>query len=233
MDKQYLNYAGLKKYDEKIKAFIAANIPEVPEYQQYDDSAIVANIADLQNTDTVLTGRIGELETSDANIITDLNALKTLVGDSSVQNQISAAIAALVNGAPNALDTLKEIADWINTHGEAAANLVSVVAEQGQKIIAVEEKIDAITAISGTYIEALFLTPVTLEAGQTVQEAIDELNEDEKLVLDAGTVAENLSITKDAVIEAENTVFTGTITVDETAAVTIIGATFNGPVVVA
>jgi len=220
MDKQYLDYAGLRTYDEKIKAFIANHTPEAQEIEQYDDSAIRGDITNLQN--------------ADANFLTELNALKLLVGDTAVADQISAAVAALVNGAPNALDTLKEIADWINTHGTAAADLVSVVSEQGQKIIQIEEKVDSINAISGTYIDALFLTPVTLGENQTVQDAINGLQEDEKLVLDAGaTVTENLSIDKDVVIEAEDTIFTGTITIDEAAAVTIIGATFNGPVVIA
>ena len=231
MAKQYLDYTGLRAYDEKIKAFIEAHTPAGSE--AYDDSALVADINDLKNMDTTLNGRINDLETADANILINLNALKTLVGDTSVQTQISTAIAALVNGAPNALDTLKEIADWISTHGEAASNLVGVVAEQGQKIVSLEEQVNAITAISGTYIEALFLEPVTVGENQTVQEAINSLEEGQKLVLDSGIVDENLSITNDTVIEAEDTVFIGTITIDEEAAVTIIGATFQGPVVIA
>ena len=102
-----------------------------------------------------------------------------------------------------------------------------------QKTISVlESKIDAIGAISGTYIDALFLTPVELEDGQTVQDAITALGEGEKLVL-TENVAEDLTINKDAVIEAENVVFSGNVTVDKDAAVTIIGAAFTGEVIVA
>ncbi len=218
MAKEYLDYAGLKQYDAAIKKYIADHAPEGTEVEPYDDSALVADINDLQNMDATLLG--------------DLNALKALVGNSPVADQISAAITSLVNGAPHSLDTLKEIADWINTHGEAAADLVSVVAEQGQTISALDAKIDAIGAISGTYIDALFLTPVELEEGQTVQDAIAALNEGEKLVL-TEPVAENLTIDKDAVIEAEDVVFSGTVTVDKDAAVTIIGASFTGEVIVA
>jgi len=190
MAKEYLDYAGLKQYDEAIK--------------QYDDTALV----------------------------TDLNELKELVGETPVADQIAAAINGLVNGAPNSLDTLKEIAEWINTHGDAASNLVSVVADQGEKLSNLENKVDAITAISGTYIDALFLTPVTVADGGTVQDAIAGLNAGEKLVL-TEDVAEDLTINKDAVIEAEDVTFTGKITVDQNAAVTIIGASFAGEVVVA
>ena len=218
MAKEYLDYAGLKQYDAAIKKYIADHAPEGTEVEPYDDSALVADINDLKNMDATLLG--------------DLNALKALVGNTSVANQITAAIEALVNGAPHSLDTLKEIADWINTHGEAASDLVTVVAEQGEAIAALDAKVDAIKAISGTYIDALFLTPVELEDGQTVQDAIAALNEDEKLVL-TEDVAEDLTIGKDAVIEAEDVVFSGTVTVDKDAAVTIIGASFTGQVVVA
>ena len=213
MAKEYLDYAGLKQYDEAIKTYIANHSVEA-----YDDSALRANITDLQNMDATLVG--------------DLNALKALVGDTAVADQISAAVSAVVNGAPEAFDTLKEVADWVAEHGDTAADLISVVADQGEQIAALDTKIDAIGAISGTYIDALFLTPVELEDGQSVQRAIDALQDGEKLVL-TDTVTEDLTITKDAVIEAEDVVFTGKVTVDKDVAVTIIGASFAGEVVVA
>lgn len=202
MAKEYLDYAGLKQYDEAIKQYIADHAGTTAE--PYDDTALV----------------------------TELNELKELVGETPVADQIAAAINGLVNGAPNSLDTLKEIAEWINTHGDAASNLVSVVADQGEKLSNLENKVDAITAISGTYIDALFLTAVTVADGGTVQDAIAGLNEGEKLVL-TEDVTEDLTIDKDAVIEAEDVTFTGKITVNQNAAVTIIGASFAGEVVVA
>lgn len=224
MTKQYLDYEGLKKYDVLIKSYIADNSGS-GSAELYDDSAILESINGLN-------GDVNDLKFMDSTIVGDLNALKALVGDTSVADQINAAITSLVNGAPNSLDTLKEIADWINTHGEAASDLVGVVAEQGQQIAAIDQKVDAISAISGTYIEALFLTPVTLQEGQTVQDAITALGEGEKLVLNA-PVTEDLTINKDAVIEAEGVVFSGNVTVDKAAAVTVIGANFTGQVIVA
>ncbi len=215
MAKEYLDYAGLKQYDAAIKQYISdhAGVNVEP----YDDSELREDITNLQNMDTTLVG--------------DLNTLKALVGNTAVADQINAAIAAVINGAPEAFDTLKEISDWISTNGEAASDLVSIVADQGEAISAVDAKVDAINAISGTYIDALFLTPVELQDGQTVQEAIEALNEGEKLVL-TENVAENLTIDKDAVIEAEDVVFSGTVSVDQNAAVTIIGASFAGEVIV-
>ncbi len=220
-DKQYLDYAGLKGYDELIKNWVINHLPETTE--GYDDSEIRSLIAEVENKIPAAY--------DDAALQAAMQALDEKVGADSVANQISAAIGALVNNAPSNLDTLKELADWINTHGESAAALVTTVAEQGEAIAAVNTKIDGITSISETYIAALFLEPVVLEDGQTVQAAIDSLEEGQKLVLNED-VTENLAITKDAVIEAEGVDFSGQINVNENATVTVIGATFSGEVVV-
>lgn len=160
-----------------------------------------------------------------------LQELQSLVGNESVSAQIEAAMNALIDGAPNALDTLKEISNWIEEHGEAASALVESVASLGEQVNIVNEKFDNFITISGTLIEALFLEPVEVEPGQTVQSAIDSLQEGQKLVL-TNDVDESLVINSDAVIEAEGVDFSGNITVDKDAAVTIIGATFSGEVVV-
>lgn len=76
---------------------------------------------------------------------------------------------------------------------------------------------------------ALFLEAVELEEGQTIADAIANLGENEKLVL-ANDVDEELFIDKDCVIEAEGVEFTQPITVANDAKVSIIGATFSGPV---
>ena len=200
MAKQYLDYTGLREYDARIKAWIEAHQPEIPE----------VDLSGIEST---------------------LQELQSLVGNESVSAQIESAMNALIDGAPQALDTLKEISNWIEEHGEAASALVESVASLGDKINQVESKIDAINAISGTMIEALFLEPVTLEENQSVQDAINNLQEGQKLVL-TNNVAETLVINSDAVIEAEGVDFSGNITVDKDAAVTIIGATFSGEVVV-
>lgn len=106
------------------------------------------------------------------------------------------------------------------------------MAEQGAAIADLNIKLDAISAISNTYIDALFLVPVELEEGQTVQDAINNLGAGEKLVL-IDNVDEDLTIGQDAVIEANGVVFSGGITVNKDAAVTIIGATFEGEVTIA
>lgn len=92
-----------------------------------------------------------------------------------VAEEVNEAVVALVDGAPEALDTLKEIADWIAEQGEAdedgAAQLVSKI-EKNAKAIEDEEKraeaaeeelqkqIDAFTTITDSEIDALFGEPI-------------------------------------------------------------------------
>lgn len=73
---KYLDFNGLKKYDELIKSFIASN-------------------------------------------------------DAAISDAAAAAVASVIDGAPDSFDTLKEIAEWIanNDHSADVSNLLIDVAE--------------------------------------------------------------------------------------------------------
>lgn len=95
-----------------------------------------------------------------------------------VAEEVNEAVTALVDGAPDALDTLKEIADWIANQDESgvtdAATLVARVEANAQAIAdeteraegaesdlqdaidAVEEKVDAFERITESEIDKLF-----------------------------------------------------------------------------
>lgn len=95
-----------------------------------------------------------------------------------VAEEVNEAVVALVDGAPDALDTLKEIADWIANQDESgvtdAATLVArveanaqAIAEEAERaegaesdlqdaIDAVEEKVDAFERITDSEIDKLF-----------------------------------------------------------------------------
>lgn len=205
IEKTFLDYTGLQAYDSKLKDWVKT--------LQETSAADVAGGLQAQ-----------------------IDALNELVGEGTVDERVAAAVASIVDSAPETFDTLKEVASWIEDHGEAAAALIQTVADQGQEIVALDHKIDevadSIQAISGTYIDALFLDAVTVAEGQTIQDAIDTLGEGQKLVL-TEDVAEDLTINHDAVIEADGVTFSGKITVAQGIAATVIGATFTGEVVVA
>lgn len=95
-----------------------------------------------------------------------------------VAEEVNEAVTDLIDGAPSALDTLKEIADWIANQDESgvtdAATLVARVEENAQAIAdeqeraegaesdlqdaidAVEEKVDAFERITEAEIDVLF-----------------------------------------------------------------------------
>lgn len=80
-------------------------IKEIVDAGGYDDSTLKANIA--KNTAAIAT----------------LNG----TGDGSVKKAVSDAVASIVNDAPEAYDTLKEISDWISSHASDAAGMNSQI----------------------------------------------------------------------------------------------------------
>lgn len=91
-------------------------------------------------------------------------------GEGSVDKKISVAIADVVGGAPDTFDTLKEISDWISTHGTEAtgyANAISALeailagfgTAEGETATVKKYVDDAISALKiGDYAKASELT---------------------------------------------------------------------------
>lgn len=65
-------------------------------------------------------------------------------GEGSISDQIADAIAEVIAGAPEDLDTLKELADWIKTHGAEAATMNSKIKANEISIANIETNIDTI-----------------------------------------------------------------------------------------
>ena len=70
-------------------------------------------------------------------------------------NSLAEMLELLTADAPEAFDTLKEIADWIKQDETATAALIQTVSEKPDKSY-VDEKYAQITSISESNIEALF-----------------------------------------------------------------------------
>ena len=90
--KKYVDLTGLTHYDEKIKGAIDEKVKAA----KYDDTQVKADIK------------------------SNADAIKTLNGNAqtegSVSKQVADAVAKIVAEAPEAYDTLQEIATWISTH---------------------------------------------------------------------------------------------------------------------
>ena len=67
------------------------------------------------------------------------NAITTL--SESVNNKIDQAISDIVDGAPEDLNTLKEIADWINSDVDGAAKMANDIADLREKIGTIDSDI--------------------------------------------------------------------------------------------
>ena len=96
-------------------------------------------IGSLQTETEAVKGRVDTLEASTA---ANTTAIETLNGDEttegSVKKQVADAIAAVVADAPESLDTLKEISDWISSHAESAAAMNSSIQANTTAINALE-----------------------------------------------------------------------------------------------
>lgn len=114
-----------------------------------DVKGLLAKIGDLGTLTTTqrasLVGALNELKTGiDAAV--KIDDAKTQAGttwsSTKINSAINAAISALVSGAPEALDTIKEVADAINTNKDAITAL--------QQIAAGHVKFDAAQTLSDT-----------------------------------------------------------------------------------
>ena len=65
---------------------------------------------------------------------TQASALSTLTAGASTEGSVAYQIAQVVNGAPEAFDTLKEISDWITTDTTGAAAILADVANKADKV---------------------------------------------------------------------------------------------------
>ena len=100
-----------------------------------DVKGLLAKIGDLGTLTTTqrasLVGALNELKTGiDAAV--KIDDAKTQAGttwsSTKINSAINAAISALVSGAPEALDTIKEVADAINTNKNAITALQQIAA---------------------------------------------------------------------------------------------------------
>ena len=132
--KIYLDEEGLALYDELIKLYIQsqggdANVEAEAERAQAAEQELYEQLV------AIGTDRIKPLEDK--------------------VDSLAEMLELLTVDAPEAFDTLKEIADWIKQDETATASLLQTVSEKADKSY-VDEKYAQITSISESNIEALF-----------------------------------------------------------------------------
>lgn len=150
-----------------------------------------------------------ELETdikANTDAIAILNGEVTVEG--SVAKQVADAVAGIVNGAPEAYDTLKEISDWIAGHPDSVAALNSA-------INANTTAIDALKSLVGTlpegevdvvsYIQKLVNAEETRAKGVEADLETRLKNVEAQLGTGEGSVEEKIALAKQEAIDTAAT----------------------------
>lgn len=132
--KIYLDKEGLALYDELIKLYIQSQVADV-NVEAEAERAQAAEQELYKQLVAIGTDRIKPLEDK--------------------VNSLAEMLELLTVDAPEAFDTLKEIADWIKQDETATASLIQTVSAKADKSY-VDEKYAQITSIDEGSIEALF-----------------------------------------------------------------------------
>lgn len=120
-DAEKQKLAGLENYDDTTLAGRVGAVETLLDGHPVGvDVPANAVFTDTVYDDTALAARVSANESA----IATLNG----TGEGSVSKQIGDAIDAVVDGAPAAFDTLKEIADWIANDETGTAALIARVA---------------------------------------------------------------------------------------------------------
>ena len=132
--KIYLDEEGLALYDELIKLYIQSQVA---------DASVEAEAERAQAAEQDLYEQLVAIGTD------RIKPLEDKV------NSLAEMLELLTADAPEAFDTLKEIADWIKQDETATASLLQTVSAKADKSY-VDEKYAQITSINEGSIEALF-----------------------------------------------------------------------------
>lgn len=242
--KRYLDFAGLKVYDERVKALIAKIDAKVGDVSSVTNEtvhnlaqALAYEIERAKTADEGFEAQIGADQTA-GTILGRLHALEnaeTGMTADEVNKLINAALALLLDGAPETFDTLKEIADWIEKDEQGTAQIIRDVAENKNALAELRPYVDAqdtayfnaIDSIDIAELDLLFKEKVEMEQGQTVQQALTAMTAGQMLVLTPGTlVTEALDVPADVTIDANGATISGAVTARQGAV--IQNAVFTG-----
>lgn len=100
---------------------------------------IVLEGINYEIVDSTSRESISKLEERTLNQQNTLNVL-TGEGEGSVKKQINDSIAKVIDQAPDAFDTLRELADWIEDDKSGAANMSAAITENRQAIEEIKQK---------------------------------------------------------------------------------------------
>ena len=121
------NYCGA--LDAKVTKLENGLSAEVTARIEGDTNTLAASkeYTDAEVAKVNVNDRMTAAEASITKNTSDINTLVNGTGEGSVRYIAAEKIAEIVDNAPESFDTLKELADWINTHGADAAGMQSSI----------------------------------------------------------------------------------------------------------
>lgn len=154
--------------------------------------ALKTEISSSAYDDTEIRGKITANETA----IGVLNG----TGEGSVDKKVADAVAAILNDAPEAYDTLKEISDWISEHAESAAAMNGQINTNKTDIAALKALVNQLPEGSESTTIVEYITEqvdglkeeLTAAIAAAKTEAVTEAgtNADAKIVAKTGEIGE-------------------------------------------
>lgn len=98
------------------------------------------------SSDIVLRPDGSSVEDALSSVTSDVNKLTSDNGEGSIKQAVADGISSIVAGAPESLDTLKEMSDWIQTHENDASAMNSRITKNTNDIAALSEDVADTTA---------------------------------------------------------------------------------------
>ena len=113
---------SMRNIAASVKSALLGSETEYKNFKEICDDLrdLLSRMTSVESSMTTLSGKMTTVEGA----IATLNGGANVEG--SVANQVSAAVAAVIDDAPAAFDTLKEIATWIQNH-PAVADITSAI----------------------------------------------------------------------------------------------------------
>lgn len=206
-NKKLVDLELLKYYDQKAKTWTkaedATNLAAAKTYTDEEIAKVNTAASDLGNRVTAVEGKASANETA----IGVLNGDETTVG--SVKKTVADKVAEIVAGAPEDLDTLKEISDWIAGHADDASAMNTAIKANGTAITALQTLIGSLPeGVTATDVVGYIQEAVAAEKARAegVENGLNtRLQAVESAVGETGSIADAIATAKSEAIAAAKT----------------------------
>ncbi len=205
--KKLVDLSLLTYYDQKAKAWTKAedvtNLAAAKSYTDTEIGKVNTAASDLGDRVTAVETKAAANETA----IGVLNGDETTAG--SVKKTVADAVAKIVADAPESLDTLKEISDWISGHADDAAAMNSAIGDNAAAITALQTLIGSLPeGVTATDVVGYIAEAVAAEKARAegVESGLNtRLETVEAAVGETGSIADAIATAKSEAIAAAKT----------------------------